>query len=190
MGQGLDCLSAPRSCWLREQAQARREGVTRNRPARGLSAPPIAQLRPRPWPRPTSVASLSRPAVGSAPSGSARILPAVDPEIGLWKISPSLVLLPDLCRVSKALFNPAYLPMYRKTSPYLIAKKKNQNSTLVPEGQMKVWTRKISVQHVIPSPSRLYWKTNEHKFPLKKLSGGNGNPLQYSCLENPRDRGA
>ena len=22
------------------------------------------------------------------------------------------------------------------------------------------------------------------------LAGGNGNPLQYSCLENPRDRGA
>ena len=23
-----------------------------------------------------------------------------------------------------------------------------------------------------------------------RLSGGNGNPLQYSCLENPTDRGA
>ena len=22
------------------------------------------------------------------------------------------------------------------------------------------------------------------------LGGGNGNPLQYSCLENPKDRGA
>ena len=22
------------------------------------------------------------------------------------------------------------------------------------------------------------------------IGGGNGNPLQYSCLENPRDRGA
>ena len=25
---------------------------------------------------------------------------------------------------------------------------------------------------------------------LDHLGGGNGNPLQYSCLENPMDRGA
>ena len=25
---------------------------------------------------------------------------------------------------------------------------------------------------------------------LKVIGEGNGNPLQYSCLENPRDRGA
>ena len=24
----------------------------------------------------------------------------------------------------------------------------------------------------------------------RSLGGGNGNPLQYSCLENPKDRGA
>ena len=24
----------------------------------------------------------------------------------------------------------------------------------------------------------------------RSLGGGNGNPLQYSCLENPMDRGA
>ena len=27
-------------------------------------------------------------------------------------------------------------------------------------------------------------------FSLSCIGGGNGNPLQYSCLENPRDRGA
>ena len=27
-------------------------------------------------------------------------------------------------------------------------------------------------------------------FSLLCIGGGNGNPLQYSCLENPRDRGA
>ena len=27
-------------------------------------------------------------------------------------------------------------------------------------------------------------------FPLSCIGEGNGNPLQYSCLENPRDRGA
>ena len=25
---------------------------------------------------------------------------------------------------------------------------------------------------------------------LSRIGEGNGNPLQYSCLENPRDRGA
>ena len=25
---------------------------------------------------------------------------------------------------------------------------------------------------------------------IEKIGGGNGNPLQCSCLENPRDRGA
>ena len=32
-----------------------------------------------------------------------------------------------------------------------------------------------------------------HGFDLglgRSPGGGNGNPLQYSCLENPRDRGA
>ena len=34
-----------------------------------------------------------------------------------------------------------------------------------------------------------------HTIPIKqilstKAGGGNGNPLQYSCLENPKDRGA
>ena len=27
-------------------------------------------------------------------------------------------------------------------------------------------------------------------FSLSRIEEGNGNPLQYSCLENPRDRGA
>ena len=27
-------------------------------------------------------------------------------------------------------------------------------------------------------------------FPLSRIGGGNGSPLQYSCLENPRDREA
>ena len=27
-------------------------------------------------------------------------------------------------------------------------------------------------------------------FSLSRIGEGNGNPLQYSCLENPRDRGA
>ena len=28
------------------------------------------------------------------------------------------------------------------------------------------------------------------RFSLSCIGEGNGNPLQYSCLENPRDRGA
>ena len=33
------------------------------------------------------------------------------------------------------------------------------------------------------------WATSFH-FSLSCIGEGNGNPLQYSCLENPRDRGA
>ena len=33
------------------------------------------------------------------------------------------------------------------------------------------------------------WAIHFH-FSLSCIGGGNGNPLQYSCLENPRDRGA
>ena len=37
------------------------------------------------------------------------------------------------------------------------------------------------------------WDTTEHlhfHFSLSCIGEGNGNPLQYFCLENPRDRGA
>ena len=39
---------------------------------------------------------------------------------------------------------------------------------------------------------KLHWaKLNKMKTYLRQLHGeGNGNPLQCSCLENPRDRGA
>ena len=36
---------------------------------------------------------------------------------------------------------------------------------------------------------RHYWATHFH-FSLSCIGEGNGNPLQCSCLENPRDRGA
>ena len=34
------------------------------------------------------------------------------------------------------------------------------------------------------------WKEIEENNRMGKTGEGNGNPLQYSCLENPRDRGA
>ena len=34
-----------------------------------------------------------------------------------------------------------------------------------------------------------FW-THHFHFPLSCIGEGNGNPLQYSCLENPRERGA
>ena len=40
---------------------------------------------------------------------------------------------------------------------------------------------------------RKEWDTTERlhfHFSLSCIGEGNGNPLQYSCLENPRDRGA
>ena len=42
------------------------------------------------------------------------------------------------------------------------------------------WGRKES-----DTTERLYFH-----FSLSRIGDGNGNPLQYSCLENPRDRGA
>ena len=41
-------------------------------------------------------------------------------------------------------------------------------------GVTKSWTQLSDVFH----------------FTLSCIGEGNGNPLQYSCLENPRDRGA
>ena len=38
--------------------------------------------------------------------------------------------------------------------------------------------------------SRLGFDRFSFHFSLSCIGEGNGNPLQYSCLENPRDRGA
>ena len=40
---------------------------------------------------------------------------------------------------------------------------------------------------------RIHWETDTGTYTLlhiKQMTAGNGNPLQYSCLENPMDRGA
>ena len=37
---------------------------------------------------------------------------------------------------------------------------------------------------------RLNWRLFCCKFRFTEFGGGSGNPLQYSCLENPMDRGA
>ena len=49
----------------------------------------------------------------------------------------------------------------------------------------------------IPRSARLQqqsipWKRHSFSFgaPSTRIGEGNGNPLQYSCLENPRDGGA
>ena len=39
---------------------------------------------------------------------------------------------------------------------------------------------------------RIHWETDTGTYTLlyiKQVTVGNGNPLQYSCLENPMDRG-
>ena len=47
-----------------------------------------------------------------------------------------------------------------------------------------------------PTPVRLPGEESDtterlhFHFSLSCIGEGNGNPLQYSCLENPRDRGA
>ena len=47
-----------------------------------------------------------------------------------------------------------------------------------------------AVHGVTKSWTRLSDVTFTFHFPLSCIGEGNGNPLQCSCLENPRDRGA
>ena len=47
-------------------------------------------------------------------------------------------------------------------------------------------TRKQTKQQLLKSPLSVASLTSPHCF----YGGGNGTPLQYSCLENPMDRGA
>ena len=40
------------------------------------------------------------------------------------------------------------------------------------------------------SMNRASWRATVYTVLKSWTGGGNGNPLQYSCLENPMDRGA
>ena len=42
----------------------------------------------------------------------------------------------------------------------------------------------VGIRKDVPSSGLFLWPS------VRKLGEGNGNPLQYSCLENPVDRGA
>ena len=43
---------------------------------------------------------------------------------------------------------------------------------------------------VITAPAKSYCEDGATSLSLSCIGEGNGNPLQYSCLENPRDWGA
>ena len=47
-----------------------------------------------------------------------------------------------------------------------------------------------AVHGVAKSQTQLNDFTFNFHFPLACIGEGNGNPLQYSCLDNPMDRGA
>ena len=57
------------------------------------------------------------------------------------------------------------------------------------EGEAKSWYRSFTE---ISRPYSLYLLTEKYHLPSVKdgIGEGNGTPLQYSCLENPMDRGA
>ena len=42
----------------------------------------------------------------------------------------------------------------------------------------------------IPTHEIIYHKLSIPRYVTLVIGEGNGNPLQYSCLENPMDRGA
>ena len=57
--------------------------------------------------------------------------------------------------------------------------------------QIRILTEKLRSQRSCSSCSRLHPKDECIYILMYGASGeGNGNPLQYSCLENPMDRGA
>ena len=70
-----------------------------------------------------------------------------------------------------------------------------QGPRLAPKGQ---WAGVPTAQCGLLHPLVLPWWLRQERICLqcrrpglgRSLGGGHGNPLQYSCLENPRDRGA
>ena len=64
-----------------------------------------------------------------------------------------------------------------------------QGSSGNPELPPTPWTVPVSLD----SPEKLTWSMPAAQFLAGDRASrgeGNGNPLQYSCLENPMDRGA
>ena len=47
----------------------------------------------------------------------------------------------------------------------------------------------IQASHPLSSPSPPAFNPSQHQGLFQWVSSGNGTPLQYSCLENPMDRG-
>ena len=60
----------------------------------------------------------------------------------------------------------------------------------LPYGSGKELTRSIRVGLEMDSPAVMSLDSNLWETKGKSSGEGNGNPLQYSCLENPMDRGA
>ena len=65
----------------------------------------------------------------------------------------------------------------RQATPILLPRKSHGRRSLV---GYSLWGRKES-----HTTERLHFH-----FSLSRITEGNGNPLQYTCLENPRDGGA
>ena len=49
---------------------------------------------------------------------------------------------------------------------------------------------KLTHMHTFLYSIKLFWRGIEENSRMGKTGEGNGNPLQYPCLENPMDRGA
>ena len=85
---------------------------------------------------------------------------------------------PILSSLSKYLYPILYILRRQwQPTPVLLPRESHGRRSLV---GFRLWGRRES-----DTTERLHFD-----FSLSCIGEGNGNPLQYSCLENPRDRGA
>ncbi|KAB0340793.1 hypothetical protein FD754_022823 [Muntiacus muntjak] len=105
---------------------------------------------------------------------------------------------------TEALRNPTIWHLLSTSSALYLSQNRESRWELSNRGRKKTTTVRIVVTtaekkyykifHKLLTLDMKYLRANEVKLYAEGLIGfpgeGNGNPLQYSCLENPMDRGA
>ena len=76
-----------------------------------------------------------------------------------------------------------------RISYYRIWRRQWQPTPVLLPGESRGWRSLVGCSPWGRLESDMTKRLHFH-FSLSRIGEGNGNPLQYSCLENPRDRGA
>ena len=109
----------------------------------------------------------------------------------MWRVSsPAVSLVPAMrglsCPAACGILAPR--PGIEPTSPALGRRQWHPTPVLLP-GKSHGWRSLVGCspwgREELDTTERLHFH-----FSLSCIGEGNGNPLQYSCLENPRDGGA